>query len=144
MANYNKFNAFVENQTVSNIDWDADTFKVMLTNTAPVATNSVKGDLVDVTGGGTTGYTAGGTATTVAVSRTGGTQTITGTEVVFTGGSTGMGPFRYAVLYDDTVSTPAKPLVAWWDYGSSISLANTETFTVKFNNASPGTIFTLT
>jgi hypothetical protein len=146
MATYNKFNAFVENQTTKNIDWDNDTFKVMLVNSpAPVNTNSVKADLTEITGGGSTGYTAGGTATTIAASRTGGTETITGTQVVFTGGATGMGPFRYAVLYDDTVSSPADPLIAWWDYGPTpVTLASTETFTVKFNNASPGTICTLT
>lgn len=42
MATYNKFNAFVENQWISKIDWDVDVFKVMLTNTLPVATNSLK------------------------------------------------------------------------------------------------------
>lgn len=144
MAAFNKFNAFVENQLVSKIDWDSDTFKIMLTNTAPIAANSIKADLTEITGGGSTGYTAGGTATTISVSRTGGTETISGTQVVFTGGSAGMGPFRYAALYDDTIASPADPLIGWWDYGTSISLLDTETFTVKFNNASPGTIFTLT
>lgn len=144
MATFNKFYAFVENQTNSNIDWNADTFKVMLTNTAPVSTNSIKSDLTEITGGGSTGYTAGGTITTITTSRSSGVQTVSGTQVVFTGGSAGMGPFRYAALYDDTVTSPVDPLVGWWDYGSAITLANTETFTVKFNNASPGIIFTLT
>ena len=145
MATYTKFYPFVENQLLSKIDWDSDTFKVMLCNTAPVQTNGVKADLTEITGGGSTGYTAGGTATTISVVRSSGTETISGTEVVFTGGATGMGPFRYAVLYDDTIASPVvDPLVAFWDYGSSISLASGETFTVKFNNASPGTIFTLT
>ena len=130
MATYNKFNAFVENQLISDIDWDADVFKIMLTNTAPVATNSVKGDLTEISAGN--GYTAGGNTTTITHSRSSGTSKIVGTDVVFT--ATGaVGPFRYAVLYDDTVASPAKPLVAWWDYGSSISLANGETFTIDFD-----------
>ena len=142
MATYNKFNAFVENQWISKIDWDVDVFKVMLTNTLPVATNSLKGDLTEIAAG--FGYTAGGTATTIGASRTGGTETITGTQVVFTAAGGVIGPFRYAALYDDTVVTPAKPLIAWWDYGSAISLNDTETLTVKFNNVSPGTIHTVT
>jgi hypothetical protein len=130
MAIYNKFNAFVENQLIAKVDWDADVFKVMLTNTAPVATNSLKGDLTEITAGN--GYTAGGTATTITHSRSTGTSKIVGTDVVFT--ATGaIGPFRYAVLYDDTIATPAKPLVAWWDYGSSITMASGDTFTVDFD-----------
>jgi hypothetical protein len=80
----------------------------------------------------------------MTVSETTGTTTVQGTQVVFTASGGSIGPFRYAVLYNSTVTTPVlNPLVAWWDYGSSISLADTETFTVKFNNTTPGTIFTL-
>ena len=54
-----------------------------------------------------------------------------------------MGPFRYYVLYNDTATSPADALIAWWDHGSAVTLADTETFTVKFSNATPGAIFTL-
>lgn len=139
MATYQKFNSFVEYLLISKaIDFDADTFKVMLCNTAPVSTNSVKGDLTEISAGN--GYTAGGTATTVSHSRSSGTSKISCTDVVFT--ATGaVGPFRYAVLYDDTPTSPADPLVGFWDYGSSITLANGETFTVDFD-ATNG-VFTL-
>ena len=52
-----------------------------------------------------------------------------------------MATFRYAAVYNDTVVN--KNLVAWFDYGSGLTLASGESLTVKFNNASPGTIFTL-
>jgi hypothetical protein len=130
MAAYNKFQDFVEQLVAGVHDFDAHTFKIMLTNTAPVATNTVKANLTEISAGN--GYTAGGTATTITVSETSGTAKVTGTDVVFT--ATGaVGPFRYAVLYNDTPTSPADPLIAWWDYGSSISLANTETFTVDFD-----------
>lgn len=130
MATYNKFNVFVEDQFEAVHDWDAHTFKILLTNTAPVATNSVKADLTEISAGN--GYTAGGTATTITTSRSSGTFKTTGTDVTFT--ATGsVGPFRYAVLYNDTPTSPADPLVAWWDYGSSITLSNGEEFVVDFD-----------
>jgi hypothetical protein len=46
---------------------------------------------------------------------------------------TGIGPFRYAILYNDTPTSPADPLIGWWDYGSSITLASGETFKVDFD-----------
>lgn len=144
MATYNKFQDFTEQLIRGVHDWDAHTFKVALTNTLPVATQT---SLDTVTNNppptNTNGYTAGGTATTVTLSETSGTTTVQGTQVVFTASGGTLGPFQYAILYNDTATSPADALIAWWDYGSSITLNDTETFTVKFNNASPGTIFTL-
>lgn len=138
MASYNKFQDFSEQLARGVHDFEAHTFKVMLTNTAPVATNAVKADLTEISAGN--GYTAGGGATTISIAEASGTTTVSGTSVLTT--ATGaVGPFRYAVLYNDTAAS--KNLIAWWDYGSSISLASGETFEVKFSNASPGAIFTL-
>ena len=131
MATFNKFNSFVEKQLISNLDWNADTFKVMLTLTAPLSTNSVRADLTEIAAGN--GYTTGGTATTISVTRSGGTAKVVGTDVVFTASGGTIGPFRYAVLYDDPPSSPADPLVSFWDYGSSVTLNNGETFTVDFD-----------
>lgn len=103
----------------------------MLTNVAPVATNSVKADLTEISAGN--GYTAGGTQTTITTSRSSGTFKAVGTDVVFTASGGTIGPFRYAVLYNDTATTPDDALVAWWDYGSSITLNSGETFTVDFD-----------
>lgn len=141
MASYNKFNDFSE-QLVNGVhDFDANTFKIALSNSAPTASNTVLADITQISG--TNGYTTGGTATTIAVSETSGTTTVTGTQVVFTASGGSMGPFRYVVLYNDSATSPLDALIAWWDYGSSITLADGETFTVKFSNTSPGAIFTL-
>lgn len=142
MATYVKFQDFSEQLTKGVIDFGTDTFKVALTNTAPnAATNTVFADITEIAAGN--GYTAGGTATTVAVSETGGTTTVTGTQVVFTASGGSIATFRYVVFYDTTPTTPNKPLIAYWDYGSAVNLADGESFTVKFNNTTPGTIFTL-
>lgn len=143
MAAYNKFQDFSEQLVRGVHDWDAHTFKIALTNTAPVATQTTWNLTDHPAPSAANGYTAGGTATTIAVSETTGTTTVTGTQVVFTATAGGIGPFRYAVLYNDSATSPADAAVAWWDYASSITLADTETFTVKFNNTTPGTIFTL-
>jgi len=138
---YNKFQDFSDQLIRGVHDFDAHVFKVALTNTAPVATNTVQTDITQITAGN--GYTTGGNTTTISVSETSGTTTVSGTEVVFTGTGSGFGPFRYAVLYNDTATSPLAALIGWFDYGSSISVGAGETFTVRFNNATPGTIFTL-
>jgi hypothetical protein len=131
MATFTKFNQFVEDLAKKVHNLDADTLKVMLVNTAPIAANSVKADLTEISAGN--GYTAGGTAVANQdAEQTSGTLKLVGDDVVFTA-SGAIGPFRYAVLYNDTPSSPADPLIGFWDYGSSISLANGETFTVDFD-----------
>lgn len=144
MATFNKFLDFSEQLARGVHDFDAHTFKVALTNTLPVNTQV---SLDTVTNhpapAAANGYTAGGTATTITISETSGTTTVNGTQVVFTATAGGIGPFRYAILYNDTATSPADALIGWWDYASSITLAETETFTVKFSNTSPGAIFTL-
>lgn len=109
----------------------ADTCKVMLSNTAPnVSTHTVRADVTEISGGN--GYTSGGTTATIVGSASGGTFTLSGTDVVFTASGGTIGPFRYAILYNDTPTSPADPLIGYWDYGSAITLADTETFTVDF------------
>ena len=140
---WNKFNDFSEQLVRGVHDFDANTFKVVLTNTAPSAGNTILTDITQVTNGG--GYTTGGEATTITISETSGTTTVSGTEIVWTGTGAGFGPFRYAVLYNDSTTSPTDALIAWFDYGSpGITLVGAgETFTLRFNNASPGTMFTL-
>lgn len=130
MAVYNKFNQFVRDMIGAKHDFTSATFKIMLTNTAPTASNQIKSDLTEIAAGN--GYTAGGTASAMTASVASGIAKVVGANVVFT--ATGaIGPFQYAVLYNDTQTSPAKPLVAWWDYGTSITMAASETFTVAFD-----------
>ena len=132
MAAYNKFQDFSEQLVRGVHDWDAHTFKIALTNTAPTAAQTTWNVTDHPAPAAANGYTAGGTATTIAVSETSGTTTVTGTQVVFTATTGGIGPFRYAVLYNDTATSPADAAIAYWDYGSSVTLASGETFTVDF------------
>lgn len=138
MATYTKFNAFVENVAEKVHNLGEDTLKVMLTLTAPVATNSVKANLTEISAGN--GYTAGGTTTAQSSSeQSSGTYKLVIADVVFTASGGAMADFRYAVLYNDTPTSPADPLIGFWDYGSTVSLASGETFTVDFD-ASAGVL----
>ena len=130
MATFNKFNSFVEALAEKAHNLGADTLKVMLTNSAPIASNTVKANLTDISAGN--GYSAGGSAATISSSaQTSGTYKLVLADVVFTASGGSIGPFRYAALYNDTATNDE--LIGWWDYGSSITLASGETFTVDFD-----------
>ena len=140
MATVTKIQDFSEQLIRGVHKFDAHTFKVALTNTAPLATNTVLADITQIAG--INGYTTGGATTTITLSETGGTTTLQGTSVTFTASGV-MGPFRYYVLYNDSATSPADALIAFWDHGSAVTLQSGDSFEVRFNNASPGTIFTL-
>ena len=117
-------------------DIDGDTFVVALSNVAPGAeaaptTTDGNGVLANVT---QVGYADCSARTLALASHTqaAGTFTLDITDLVLTSSGT-VGPFRYVYIYDDTPAAPADPLVCYFDYGSSITLANTETLTITIN-----------
>jgi hypothetical protein len=132
MASFNKFNAFVEYLAEGVFNLQSHTLKIALTDTAPSASDSVFADLTEISAGN--GYSAGGLAATVASSgQSGGTYKLVLDDVTVTASGGSVGPFRYFVLVDDTPTSPADPLIGWWDYGSSITLADGESITVDFD-----------
>ncbi len=129
MAAFSKFNGFVHGLALGAMNLNTDTIKVMLTNTAPVATNTQYSDISSNELASGNGYTTGGaTVSGTGSSNSSGTETMTASATTFTSSTGSMGPFRYAVYYDSTPST--KYLIGWFDYGSSITLngAAGETF----------------
>ena len=129
MASFVKFQPFVENLAEKVFNLGSDTLKLVLTNTAPVNTQSVL-DLVTnhPPPAATNGYTAGGNTITISTSaQASGTYKLVLADSVFTASGGNLGPFRYPILYDDTAASDQ--LIAYWDYGSSITLADGETFT---------------
>lgn len=132
MATYNKIQDYVEQLNKAKHDWSAHVFKAMLTNTAPLATNTVLLDLVEITAAN--GYVAGGmTLDSVVLSETAGTAKLTIADEVLTATGGSIGPFRYTAIYNDSQTAPADPLVCWFDYGSSITLLVGETLTLDFD-----------
>ena len=125
MAAFNKFNNFVQNLGAGAMNLTSDTIKVMLTNTTPVATNSVYADVSGTELANGNGYTTGGgTVSGVTYTNSSGTSTLTGNAFTWTSGPSNMGPFQYVIAYDFTAST--KPLIGWWNNGTPITLVGAD------------------
>lgn len=136
MATYVKINDWAENEGEV-ADLDGDTFIVALSNTAPGSettppTGDGDGVLANVT---QVAYTncSSRTLSLASSSQTSGTYTIDFTDLTLTASGGNVGPFRYVYIYDDTPISPADPLVCYFDYGSSITLASGETLDITFN-----------
>jgi hypothetical protein len=129
-SGFNKFQQFVGDLGLKVHNLDTDAIKIYLTNVTPnAATMAVKADLAEIATG--SGY-SGAIDVSAAYSQSGGVGTLTGTDQVVTASGGSVGPFRYVVLYNDTPTSPMKPLIGWWDYGSSVSIADGEAFTHDF------------
>jgi hypothetical protein len=127
MAVFNKFDCFVENVAEKVHNLGSDQLTLALTNTAPVAGNTVLANITEVS------YTNLSTRnlTTSASSQTSGLYklVVADTTLTSTGGSTG--PFRYVVVYNSTAA--GGPLIGWYDYASALTLNSGESLTVDFD-----------
>ena len=127
IATYTKFNCFVEDLAEAKHNLGSDQLVVALTNTPPSASNTVIGNISEISN---YANCSSRNITTTSSAQTSGTYKLVLTDLVLT--ATGaVGPFRYVVIYNDTSATDA--LIAYYDYGSSISLAAGETFTIDFD-----------
>lgn len=126
MASYVKFQPFVENVAEKVFNLGSDTLKVALTNTAPTNTFGTLSQITEIS------YTNLSTRaiTTTSSAQSSGTYKLVLTDLVLTA-SGAVGPFRYVVIYDDTASNDE--LICYYDYGSSVTLASGDTFTIDFD-----------
>jgi len=131
---YFKFFDYVEQLSKAVHNWSTHTFKLALTNTAPNDGQTVLADITQIaaTGGYTAGAGGGYTLDSVTLTESNGEAKVTIADEVITASGGSVGPFRYLVMYNDTATSPADALVAYFDYGSSITLNDTETLTVDF------------
>jgi hypothetical protein len=130
MAAFNKFHCLLKDAFEGKHNFAGDTIKVLLTNTAPVATNTIRSQLIEITA--QNGYPAGGLTLPVTSSnQTNGLYRVIVSDITLT--ATGaIGPFRYIVTYNSTSGT--NPLISWYDYGSSLTLNTGESFLFDFDN----------
>lgn len=129
MASYTKINSFVEFLAEKRINLGSDQLVIALTNTAHNAAWDELADLTQVT------YTNLSTRniTTTSSAQTSGTYKLVLADLVLTSSGGTTGPFRYVYIYDDTATND--DLIGYYDYGSSITLADGDTFTLNFDDS---------
>jgi hypothetical protein len=133
MATYTKFQPFVEHlaEGVHNFTSDSTcTITVALSATAPTNTWATLSQVTQIS------YTnlSARVVTVASSAQTSGTYKLTLSDLVLTA-SGDVATFRYVILYNDDPTSPADPLIAYYDYGSDVTLHNGETFTINFDDA---------
>lgn len=135
MATFTKLNGFVEHLAEKVHNLGSDQLAVALSNTAPGSESTPPTGstaaciLANVTQISYTNLSSRN-ITTTSSAQTSGTYKLVLTDLVLTA-SGSVGPFRYVYIYNDTAAS--KNLIGYYDYGSSLTMANTETFTVDFD-----------
>jgi hypothetical protein len=138
MSAFTKFQDFAEQVLRGAHNFGAHTFKLALTNVAPAVTNTVLADITQIAASG--GFPVGGVVLdSVILSEAAGTAKVVIADEVITAAGGAIGPFRYAVVYNDTAAS--KNLINFYDYGSSITLNDGELLLVDFDAAAG--VFTL-
>lgn len=133
MATFVPFNDFFEQAAKGVHNWGSDTFKVALTNSAPnAATNTTLSDITQIANGN--GYTTGGaTIASIAVTESSGVATVDGDDVTFTASGGAIATWRYAVVYNDSATSPADALVGYLDNGSAVDIPDGQSFNIIWN-----------
>jgi hypothetical protein len=137
MATFNKFDQYAVDLAagVHVLTTAGSTLKVALSNTAPnAATDATLSDITQISYTNIT-ETMPADVQNVGAESPAGTWNVSGTDVVLN--ATGaVATFRYVILYNDTPTSPADPLIGWWDYGvGGLTLANGESFTIDFGTS---------
>lgn len=136
MATFNKIADFVEN-AVETMNLGTDQLAVALTNTAPGSettppTGDGAGILANLTEIAYTNLSSRN-LTTSSSSQASGTYKLVLADLTLTSSGGSTGPFRYIYIYNDTTTSPADALVGYYDYGSSITLNDGDSFTIDFD-----------
>ena len=132
MASFTKVNDFVVN-LANAMDLDADTLIVALSNTDPTSGTDVTSDgngiLANVSQISYTNLSSR-TLANVTSTQTSGTYKLSADDLTLTASGGSVAAFRYIVIYNDTVTSPADPVIGYYDYGTSLTLNDGDTFTI--------------
>lgn len=132
MASFTKVNDFVVN-LANAMDLDADTLIVALSNTDPTSGTDVTADgngiLANVSQISYTNLSSR-TLANVTSTQTSGTYKLSADDLTLTESGGSVAAFRYIVIYNDTVTSPADPVIGYYDYGTSLTLNDGDTFTI--------------
>jgi len=135
-----KYQVFVKDlaEGVHDFSAPADDLRLILSNTAPdAAADEVLADAAEIAAGG--GYSAGGFLLTNRTILTGGVGIchVEGLsawqeQLAFRATAT-VGPFQYVILYNNTPSTPLKPLICYWALGVAKTMITGDWFEIRLN-----------
>ena len=130
MANYVKYQCFVEDLAEGKHNLASDTLKVAFSNASNAPSASAHVKLADITTIAATNL--GDLSLSVSSStQTSGTYKLVVADKTLT--ATGDVPaFRYAIIYNDTAAND--PLICYFDYGSEVTLAKDDTFKLDFGD----------
>ena len=138
MASFNKIPDFILH-AVHNMDLESDQIAIALSNTAPGSEstaptgdgNGILGNVTEIS------YTncSSRNVTTTSSTQTAGTYKLVLADLTLTASGGSVGPFQYLYIYNDTVATPADPLIGYYDYGTALTLNDGDSFTVDFSAA---------
>lgn len=125
----------VNSEKTANIG--TDTFIIALSNTAPGSestppTGDGDGVLANVTQISYTNLSSR-TLTTASSSQSSGTLTLDFNDITLSASGGAVATFRYIYIYDDTPTSPADPLVCYFDYGSGVTLGDGDSMPITFN-----------
>lgn len=134
MATFNKIADFVEDIAHKIHDLESDTLTVALTNTAPGAestppTGDGDGVLANLTQVSYTNLSSR-VWTQSSSAQASGTYKLVLADLTLTASGGSVAGFRYIYTYNDTPSSPADPLIGYYDYGSELVLADGESLTI--------------
>lgn len=136
MASFVKINDFVAN-AVENMDLESDQLIIALSNTAPSSEssnptadgNGILGNVTQISYSNLSSRNL----TTSSSGQSGGVYKLVLADLTLTASGGSVAAFRYVYIYNDTVTSPADPLIGYYDYGSSLTLNDGDTFTIDFS-----------
>ena len=132
MASYSKIQIFVLDiaEGVHTLDSEQLTVALVTQANAPVTTNSLLADLTEINYANLSSRNITLTSST----HTTGTYKLILADLVLTA-SAAVATFRHVIIYNDGTAVKTNPLIAYYDHGSDVTLANGETFTIDFDDS---------
>jgi hypothetical protein len=127
-----KFQQFVEDLAHGVHDLETDQLVIALSNTAPsVSADAVLADVTEVSYANCSSRNI----TISSSAHTTGTYRLILSDLTLSASGGNVGPFQYVIVYNDTPTSPADPLIGYYDYGSAVTINDGEDFLIDFDGS---------
>lgn len=131
MAVFHKFNQFSADclAGIHHLKVSGDSLQLALSMTQPSPANTILSNITEINYANLSSRAV----TITGAGQAAGVATIILNDVNLTASGT-VDNFRYMILYNTTPTTPLKPLIGWWDQGSTVAMVSGQVFTISFDN----------